>query len=85
VEVDEVPAEGVLEGCWSVVEVELVVFPWLVSAATNENMPASPTEAAIIQRLMRESSRRPRSRVAFCDWVMAPMVGAMRKRRLSLA
>jgi hypothetical protein len=89
VDVEDEPAEGVVEGCCSVVAVELVVFPWDVSAATNENSPARPTEPAIIQRLMRESIRRPRSRVAEVrvgevrGSVMAPMVGATRKRTLS--
>jgi hypothetical protein len=58
-------ADGVLDGCCrldGVVAVELVVLPWVVSAATNENIPASPTAPAIIQRLIRESSARPRSR-----------------------
>lgn len=83
VDVDEL-AEGVVAGCWSVVVVELVVFPWVVSAATNENIPARPTAAAIVQRLMRESIARPRSRVVgLRGGVMAPMVGAMRKRTLS--
>jgi len=35
-------ADGVVEGCCRVVvvAVELVVLPWLLSAATNENRPA---------------------------------------------
>jgi hypothetical protein len=80
---DEEAAAGVFEGCWSVVAAEPVVFPWLASAATNENRPARPTAPASIQRLMRESNAWPRSRVVGVRGVMAPMVGAMRKRTLS--
>ena len=61
-----------------VVLVELLVLPWVVSAATNENAPASPMAPAIIQRLMRESSLRPRSRVGEVRGVMTAMVGAGR-------
>jgi hypothetical protein len=60
---DEELADGVVDGCWSVVVVvDELVLPWVVSAATNENIPARPTAPAIIQRLIRESSVRPRSR-----------------------
>jgi hypothetical protein len=82
--VDEVLDDGVEEGCCNVVVVEPEeVLPCVVSAATNENSPARPMAAAIIQRLIRESSARPRSRVGEVRGVMAPMVGAARERTLS--
>jgi hypothetical protein len=78
-------AEGVCADCCSelVVDVEPVVFPWVVSAATNENSPAKPTAPVIIQRLIRESSLRPRSRGVELGGVMTPRVGARRGRVLS--
>jgi hypothetical protein len=83
--VDDEDADGVCEGCWSdeVVDVlEWVVCPLLDSAAATETRPDSAIDAAIVQRLTREISRRPRSRVVACEEVMAPMVGATRKRTL---
>jgi hypothetical protein len=67
-------ADGVVEGCCRVVvvAVELVVLPWLLSAATNENRPARPIAPAIAQRLSFESRARPRSREEGVRVVMAP-------------
>jgi hypothetical protein len=84
-EVEEL-ADGVEDGCCNVVVavvvVALVVLPWLLSAATTENAPASPTAPTTTQRLMRERSARPRSRAVFVG-VMTPRVGPGRKRTLS--
>jgi hypothetical protein len=80
--------DGVLDGCCSVVVVVVVVgvpvvLPWVVSAATTENVPARAIAAAIIQRLIRETSLRPRSRESLRGGVMAPRIGAGCKRPLS--
>ena len=59
---DLVLTDGVREGCCSEVVVDELVLPCVVSAATIENIPERAIAPAIIQRLIRESSRRPRSR-----------------------
>ena len=59
---DDVLVVGVWAGCCSEVVVEEVDLPCVVAAAANENIPASPIAPPIIQRLIRESNFRPRSR-----------------------
>ena len=54
---------GTLDARWSVLVDEPVVFPWVVSAATTENAPASAIAPVTTQRLIRERTRRPRSRL----------------------
>jgi hypothetical protein len=76
---EEVVAVGFCEAWASVV----VALPWVLSAATTENAPVSPTAPTTTQRLIRESSLRPRSRLFRLVEVMASMIGAGCERPLS--